>query len=55
MDTWPFFTDTQSRSNGQWQAQTLMNNVGHPKNPSITNPETMHLISEIPEPAADGA
>ena len=23
MDTWPFFTDTQSRSNGQWQAQTF--------------------------------
>jgi hypothetical protein len=30
----------------------LIRNVQKPRNPSMTNPEMMHLISEIPEPAA---
>lgn len=30
----------------------LMAKVGNPKNPCITNPARIHLISEIPEPAA---
>ncbi|KAH3667161.1 hypothetical protein OGAPHI_002810 [Ogataea philodendri] len=33
----------------------LIIRVHHPRNPSITNPETMHLTSEIPDPAAEGA
>jgi hypothetical protein len=30
----------------------LIRNVQNPRNPCRTNPERMHLISEIPEPAA---
>jgi hypothetical protein len=30
----------------------LIRNVQKPRNPSMTNPKMMHLISEIPEPAA---
>jgi len=30
----------------------FMSNVQKPKNPFITNPAIMHLISEIPDPAA---
>jgi hypothetical protein len=29
-----------------------MRNVQKPRNPSMINPDSMHLISEIPEPAA---
>ena len=30
----------------------LMRNVQKPRNPCMTNPDMMHLISGIPEPAA---
>ena len=30
----------------------LMKNVPNPKKPFMTNPAMIHLISEIPEPAA---
>jgi hypothetical protein len=30
----------------------LMKNVQKPRNPGMTKPDMMHLISEIPEPAA---
>jgi hypothetical protein len=33
----------------------LMMNVQSPRKPLITNPPMMHLISEIPDPAAYGA
>jgi hypothetical protein len=33
----------------------LIKRVHAPRNPFITNPAMMHLISEIPEPAAYGA
>jgi hypothetical protein len=33
----------------------LMNSVVAPKNPFMTKPAMMHLISEMPEPAAYGA
>lgn len=32
-----------------------MSRVHHPRKPFITNPAIMHLISEIPDPAAYGA
>ncbi|KAH3678803.1 hypothetical protein OGATHE_000072 [Ogataea polymorpha] len=37
------------------RANDLMMSVCHPRNPSMANPETMHLTSEIPDPAAVGA
>lgn len=33
----------------------FMNSVHHPRKPFMTKPAIMHLISEIPEPAAYGA
>ncbi len=33
----------------------LISKVQDPRNPFITNPAMMHLISEMPEPAAYGA
>ena len=36
-------------------ARDLMRSVQKPRNPFITKPAMMHLISDIPEPAAYGA
>jgi hypothetical protein len=37
------------------RASDLISNVHEPRKPFMTKPAMMHLISEIPEPAAYGA
>ncbi len=43
------------RAIAKGKAIDLINKVQNPRNPFMTNPAIIHLISDIPDPAAYGA
>jgi len=47
-----FSIEPSKRGEPLTSVKLLMRNVQKPRKPCITKPDNMHLISEIPEPAA---